>query len=1134
MTREHVPIKRTPTLDDNKEVPPSPRTSLTHDICDLTAFGGSWENVLCSVWPAAIADEAIAAISGVAMSSAPSRELAEARSTVGVSFPRYLAAAFAAVPSTLRRQFADTLLVAPGRSHLERLLNNLWYPSRFVDPALRPPTDQVMSVSDLVRAGVVIGWSYDDIIDTLWSTDSIAPAALTSLDGAVSFIENDIDRILERFEALPKKTRRVPVVLVDASAEVLTPLVGPICATATSSGRGRSEAASMVKRLPTPIARIELERILSEGSVQARTMAFDLLLATQPAEMIPQVALKTAQSVAQGLAPFLKGIEFTFGTSTSGASEKRRGRSSSRTRVRMSPRDRPQPGRSTNTSRRPGSRPGGTARKPARSSGQFICPDSLSTPGAAICAIANGRKPPYVAPTQLVSFLSTPPADETWLIDRLGRVHVIRLLFHVVASRVNAASAIAPLLEKHDISPVDVMHADPGVDKQRSTWVVSRVCDESPSTWTAEQIAEWARQAEPTLLKMIANPWSDSSPLFATVAHASYASEELETILVDKALSGTKTERAALQHVSRKSFRSRVVQRLTDTKKSQRTAAAEWLRGDPQLVDVDSAVAELHVATRKERDPRARDAMISALEAYGEPIDEFLEHDEILRNAEASMRRASSRSGAIAWLDIGGLPRLLDTEGAFVERAIVESILHTAAKDKTSSPTATTRRYLASLDSRTAQAFGAQLMAEWLNRDVGGGKDMNARSSIGLFAVAAACGGRETIDLASAYVHHHRGKRKMQSKAMIDLLAEIDDPLAVQVVMGIAHRFRPKALQVHAEEAVNRIAMERGWTLEDLADRGVPDCGFDSSGKRTIDFGERSFTAAITDDLAIVLVNDETGKTTKALPRGRADEDASLIKRHRAELNASKKDLKAAAEVQPIRLRRAMAVQRTWDEADFRQFVLDHPVMMRMATRLVWLAQDDDERTLFRPLTDGTLVDLDDEEFVLSPGAIVKLAHTRLVDSEDEAAAVRHLSDYEVQPLFAQFDRPTAPLSPSGDRIMEFDGNVVTATTLANRARALGWQVGDTHSTGSSFGVAATFADLGIAAVLTTKNGLHIGGYDVPFDTTCTVDGLQFSAMPIGRFPTAIPLDRVPSTLVDEMYADALTIAVPTRIEDGA
>ena len=91
-------------------------------------------------------------------------------------------------------------------------------------------------------------------------------------------------------------------------------------------------------------------------------------------------------------------------------------------------------------------------------------------------------------------------------------------------------------------------------------------------------------------------------------------------------------------------------------------------------------------------------------------------------------------------------------------------------------------------------------------------------------------------------------------------------PQALLIVDGIARKFKFKQIKSAAQKALEFAAEQLGITREELADRIVPDLGFDENMERQFDYGERKFRVTITPSLEIQ-VFDEAGKNSKIYRR---------------------------------------------------------------------------------------------------------------------------------------------------------------------------------------------------------------------------------------------------------------------------
>lgn len=99
----------------------------------------------------------------------------------------------------------------------------------------------------------------------------------------------------------------------------------------------------------------------------------------------------------------------------------------------------------------------------------------------------------------------------------------------------------------------------------------------------------------------------------------------------------------------------------------------------------------------------------------------------------------------------------------------------------------------------------------------------------------------------------------------VQALALNPKPEALLIVDGISRKFKFRQVKAAAAEALKFAAEQLGITTEELADRIVPDLGFDEKMERHFDYGERTFTVTITPALEIE-VFDENGKKLKTSP----------------------------------------------------------------------------------------------------------------------------------------------------------------------------------------------------------------------------------------------------------------------------
>src|SRR5689334_24364519 len=133
---------------------------------------------------------------------------------------------------------------------------------------------------------------------------------------------------------------------------------------------------------------------------------------------------------------------------------------------------------------------------------------------------------------------------------------------------------------------------------------------------------------------------------------------------------------------------------------------------------------------------------------------------------------------------------------------------------------------------------------------------------------------------------------------------------------------------------VDRLAAERDWTTNDLADRTIPTAGLDERGILDLEIGTRLYQAKLDAEDVLTLYNPD-GKVVKNLPQVSEGPDKESAAEAKKALANAKKELKQVHEFQAKRLYEALCVGRRWQLADWQRFLLEHPIVGRLVQRLV-------------------------------------------------------------------------------------------------------------------------------------------------------------------------------------------------------
>ena len=563
--------------------------------------------------------------------------------------------------------------------------------------------------------------------------------------------------------------------------------------------------------------------------------------------------------------------------------------------------------------------------------------------------------------------------------------------------------------------------------------------------WVAENmpVLDEALGLKPTAKPIPLNRALDAAALLPTLPQRYFAK------VLDIAVSEKRPLRRQAMALLRdaKDLVVRIEALLDDKRQQVRINAAVW------LADIRSTASEqaLRKRLKKEKSDPVRAALIESLQRMGFDLSDVIGPATLIAEAEAACAKAAPELPE--WLTVHGVPTAHFRDGATVPPLLVQHWLALAIRLKDPGASGQFGIYLDQLHPDSARALSNWVLESWIFHDTKtatleeatayaqanyqqhfnwmyrstkspelrdqviaqiirekNGELLNSGSDTkGMLALACRADPVFAANRVRWFLKKH-GRRSNQAMALLEVLAGIGQPAALQVVIAASARLKQKSTQARAAEIAERYAEDRGWSFDELADRTVPSAGFDDEGLLELPCGEdeKLYTARLDAMLAIHLFNPD-GKAVKSLPAG----DDEATKEAKKAFTTAKKELTQVIELQGARLFEAMCVERTWPVADWRLAFHEHPVMRRLIERLVWQGLDDDGNPLglFRPTQEGDFTDTGDNPVDINAFAKVRLAHGALVDAASCAAWARHLKDYEVKPFLTQFDTVRAPLS---------------------------------------------------------------------------------------------------------------------------
>lgn len=371
----------------------------------------------------------------------------------------------------------------------------------------------------------------------------------------------------------------------------------------------------------------------------------------------------------------------------------------------------------------------------------------------------------------------------------------------------------------------------------------------------------------------------------------------------------------------------------------------------------------------------------------------------------------------------------------------------------------------------------------------------------------------------------------------VSALALSPEPSALLIVDSISRKFKFKQVKAAAGKALEFAAAQLGLTREELADRIVPDLGFDENMEREFDYGERRFKVMITPALEIE-VFDESGKRLKNMPApGKRDEEEKAKKAYE-DFRQMKKQMKTTVSSQKMRLEMALSTQRQWSVEAWKNLFVKNPVMHQFAIGLIWgMYENQSLVQSFRYMEDGSFNTEEEEEFEMPLSGSIGLVHPIELSEESRKAWQQQLEDYEITQPFEQLGRNVyyRTEEEEGQKSLErFGGMILNDLSLGGKLQTLGWYRGSVQDAGGFYTYYREDTELGLGVEL-HFSGSFVGGenedvtvYDARFYRAGTIERGSYVYDEADQ-SKALPLREVPKRYFSEIVLQLTRATASSR-----
>lgn len=406
-----------------------------------------------------------------------------------------------------------------------------------------------------------------------------------------------------------------------------------------------------------------------------------------------------------------------------------------------------------------------------------------------------------------------------------------------------------------------------------------------------------------------------------------------------------------------------------------------------------------------------------------------------------------TKSKKVLWLFEQPFAPIHFTDDTVAEDIYLQALLLTYANADEGTLPPEGKALAQKLKADELETFALEVLSRWLE------KGAEAKTKWTMY-FAAIYGGDEAINCLTDYIKEWSKQSLNMRVALavkaVNAVALNGSSYALMTVDNISRKYKSRAVRAAAVDALANAANQLGLTTQELADKIVPDMGFDEKMCRTFDFGSRKFSVYLTPQLDIEIFEGE--KKLKNLPKIGVNDDPVLAEKATADFKEMKKQMKTVVEAQKQRLEYVLMLDRKWTAEAWKALFVKNPLMHCFAIGLIWgIYENGCLKTSFRYLDDGSFTNSDDDEIELSEVMQIGLVHPLELTEHEKEAWLEQLDDYEIIQPFDQLKRKVykvAEIDKNKTACEIFKNTEITNTTLVNRMTKAGWYKGQAQDAG--------------------------------------------------------------------------------------
>ncbi len=251
-----------------------------------------------------------------------------------------------------------------------------------------------------------------------------------------------------------------------------------------------------------------------------------------------------------------------------------------------------------------------------------------------------------------------------------------------------------------------------------------------------------------------------------------------------------------------------------------------------------------------------------------------------------------------------------------------------------------------------------------------------------------------------------KGTKGLLASKIVEVIIYNKDETILSFIDYLIRKVKHKTVNDQAISSFEKIAELENITLEDLQDKIIPNFSLNIRGEKIYSYGKREFKITLLPNGVFEILNLDSGKVVKSLPKENGSEDVEVVKKIKEEFKILKKQIKETYKLQIERLENTLGKPRYWTGDKFIKTFVNNPIMREFSISQIWARYEEGEVIeTFRYSGDGSFINHNGDEIDIKNYIDIGLLHPVEVEEDILEYWREDLEDYEITQVFEQLNR---------------------------------------------------------------------------------------------------------------------------------